>query len=163
MAKRKPLTPEKLLEYYTELQRRISVGGYLELQHDGSYPEDDGTPESTTLESLHNLETWAAKQGLEFSWHKDTQNYTLEPIVASRDWHTRARVRVLETTVKHSVDPWVERKFHAGEELEMVMWGRAGRPIRRDAWWTSFDIDGALIIEASKVEVVEILEEEQPL
>ncbi len=78
MAKRKPLTSEKLLEYYTELQRRVSVGAYLEVQHDGSFPEDDGTPESTTLESLHNLETWAAKQGLQFVWHQDTQTYTLE-------------------------------------------------------------------------------------
>ncbi len=82
--------------------------------------------------------------------------------VATRDWHTRARVRVLETTVKHSVDPWVERKFHAGEEIEMVQWGRAGRPVRRDSWWTSFDIDAAFILEASNVEVVEVLDEVSP-
>ncbi len=83
--------------------------------------------------------------------------------IATRDWHIKAIVRVLETTVKHSVDPWIERTFRVGEELEMVQWGRAGRPIRRDAWWTSFDIDGALIVEASKVEVVEIIDEIAPV
>jgi hypothetical protein len=75
-----PLTQEKAIEYYTELQRRVSVGAHLELQHDGSYPEDDGTPESTTLESIDNLEKWAAKQGLEFCWTRDTQWWSLEPI-----------------------------------------------------------------------------------
>ncbi len=145
MAKRKPLTPEKLLEYYTELQRRIS-----------------GTPESTTLKSLHNLETWAAKQGLAFYWHQETQTYTLEPIVASRDWHTRARVRILTETTSRSVDPYTVRTFHVGEELEMLQWGREGRPIRRESWWTSFDIDGAHIIKGENVEVIEVLEEVQP-
>jgi hypothetical protein len=80
----KPLTPEKAIEHYTELQRRVQVGAYLELQHDGSYPEDDGTPESTTLESIDNLETWAEKQGLEFCWHPDSKTWSLEPIEAWR-------------------------------------------------------------------------------
>jgi hypothetical protein len=81
---------------------------------------------------------------------------------ATRDWHTRAIIRVLENTVKHSVDPWRERTFHAGDELEMVQWGSAGRPVNRSVWWTSYDIDGAFIIESDKVEIVRILEEETP-
>ncbi len=162
MAKRKPLTSEKLLEHYTELQRRVSVGAYLELQHDGSYPPDDGTPESTTLESIHNLETWAGRQGLEFVWHKEPGTYTLEPIIASRDWHTRAHVRITAEVSSHSVDPWIHRTFHVGEELEMLQWGRKGRPVKRDSWWTSYDIDGAHIVKAENVEVIEVLEETQP-
>ena len=85
-----------------------------------------------------------------------------EPI-AAQDWHTRAIVRVLEPTVKHSVDPWRERTFRAGEELEMVQWGRTGRPIDRSAWWTSYDIDGAFIIESDNTEIVKILDEVAPV
>ncbi len=83
--------------------------------------------------------------------------------VATRDWHTRARVRITAETTSRSVNPWVERTFHQGEELEMLQWGRAGRPVRRDAWWTSFDIDGAYIIKAENVEVIEVLDEIAPL
>jgi hypothetical protein len=81
---------------------------------------------------------------------------------ADRDWHTRAIVRVKETVTKRSVDPYREHTFHAGEELEMIQWGRAGRPVRRDSWWTSYDIDGALIIEAGSVEIVKIVDETLP-
>ncbi len=81
---------------------------------------------------------------------------------AIRDWHTRAIVRVRETTVTHSVDPWGERTFRAGEEVEMVQWGHAGRSVNRDSWWTSYDIDGAFILKAHAVEVVKILEEVSP-
>ena len=74
-----PLTKEQAIAYWTELQRRISVGAYLEREHDGSYPPDDGTPESTTLESLDNLERWAEKQGLEFVWSHKSKTWSLEP------------------------------------------------------------------------------------
>lgn len=74
----KPLTQEKAIEYYTELQRRVQVGAYLELEHDGSYPPDDGTPESTTLESIDNLEKWAEKQGLEFAYNRDEGKWILQ-------------------------------------------------------------------------------------
>ena len=79
---------------------------------------------------------------------------------ATRDWHRRAIVRIIETRITHSHDG--EHTFHAGDELEMVQWGRAGRPVSRDAWWTSYDIDGAFIIESDKVEIVRIVEEVQP-
>jgi len=77
---KRQLTQEQAIEIWTELQRRVSVGAYLELEHDGSYPPDDGTPESTTLESIDNLETWAAKQGLEFCWNQDSKTWSLERI-----------------------------------------------------------------------------------
>ena len=80
---------------------------------------------------------------------------------AARDWHTRAIVRVKETTRTGSPEGG-QHTFHAGEELEMLQWGRAGRTVDRDAWWTSFDIDGAFIIKSDKVEVVRIIEEEKP-
>ncbi len=81
---------------------------------------------------------------------------------ATHDWYRRALVRVKEMTTKRSVEPYREHTFRAGEVLEMVQWGRAGRPVKRDSWWTSFDIDGALIIEASKVEIVKIIDETLP-
>lgn len=76
----KPLTPEKAVEIYTELQHCIQVGAYLDLQHDGSYPEDDGSPESTVLESLDNLEKWARDQGLQFSYNLSSKTYELVKI-----------------------------------------------------------------------------------
>lgn len=82
--------------------------------------------------------------------------------IAARDWHTRARVRILETTTVGSVEPRRERTFRAGQELEMVQWGISGRPVDRSRWWTDFDIDGAFIIKASKVEVVKVLDEASP-
>lgn len=80
---------------------------------------------------------------------------------AEQDWHTRARVRILSTKIAHSHDG--EHTFHAGDEVVMVQWGRAGRPIDRSAWWSSFDIDGAFIIESDKTEIVQILDEVAPL
>ncbi len=84
-----------------------------------------------------------------------------EQPIASQDWHTRAIVRVLETTMKRSFDG--EHTFQAGEELEMVQWGRKGRTIDRSAWWTSYDIDGAFIIESDKTEIVRIIDEVAPI
>ena len=80
---------------------------------------------------------------------------------AAQEWYTRARVRIKETVTKRARESW-EHTFRAGTELEMVQWGRAGRKVDRSAWWTSFDIDEASIIEADKVEVIQILEEVPP-
>jgi hypothetical protein len=82
--------------------------------------------------------------------------------IAERDWSTIARVRITKPYRAGSVNPWDERRFEVGEELEMNQHGRAGRPAERDAWWTSFDIDGAFIIPAEHVEVLEILHESAP-
>ncbi len=81
---------------------------------------------------------------------------------ATHDWHICAIVRVTKETRKGSVDPWRERTFHVGEELEMVQWGYAGRPVDRSRWWTSYDIDGAFILKAGEVEVIRIVEEDEP-
>ncbi len=82
--------------------------------------------------------------------------------VASRDWHTRAIVRIVKATSTRSVDPWTERTFRVGQELEMVQWGNKGRPVKRDSWWDSYDIDGAHIVKAENVEVLEVLDETSP-
>ncbi|MEU2134917.1 hypothetical protein [Streptomyces sp. NPDC018352] len=83
--------------------------------------------------------------------------------VAVREWHTRARVRILADYDAGAVDPPVRRRFCAGEELVLIRWGRAGRPVRADeAWWTSADIDGAHIVPAEHVEVLDVLDEVSP-
>lgn len=78
--------------------------------------------------------------------------------IADHDWHTSALVRILETTTVGNPEGF-SCTFHAGQELPMVQWGRAGRPIDRSHWWNNYDIDGAFIIEAGKVEVIRVLEE----
>jgi hypothetical protein len=83
-------------------------------------------------------------------------------VLAQREWWTKARVRILEDVSAGAIEPRGVRRFHAGEECVMIQWGREGRPVRRDHWWDSFDIDGAHIIDASKVEVVAILDETVP-
>ncbi len=80
---------------------------------------------------------------------------------ATHDWYTQARVRIRETVTKRAPESG-EHTFHAGEEREMLQWGRAGREVERKHWWTSFDIDGAFILEASEVEVIQILDETPP-
>lgn len=84
-----------------------------------------------------------------------------EQPLASQEWYTRAIVRILKTVVAHSHDG--EHTFQAGEEYTMLQWGRAGKPIDRSAWWTSFDIDGAFIIDSNKTEIVTILDEISPI
>lgn len=69
---------EQAIKDYTELMRRIHVGAYTERSAEdyetGTYPEDG------VEQSIHHLEMLAAKHGLVFHWHKDTQIYSLEPI-----------------------------------------------------------------------------------
>jgi hypothetical protein len=85
-----------------------------------------------------------------------------DPPAAERDWSTRARVRIITPVGAANVDPRGSRSFTPGEELEMIQWGRAGRSVDRSAWWTSTDIDGAFIIGAEHVEVLEIIKEKAP-
>lgn len=86
-----------------------------------------------------------------------------EKQIADRHWHTWARVRILERYSAGNGGPHYDvRVFEPGEELRMIQWGIAGREIDRDSWWTSTDIDGAFIISADKVEVLEILTEVAP-
>ena len=84
---KKPLNQEQALEFWTELQRRVQVGAYLELQHDGSYPEDDGSAESTVLESIDNLEAYAAHTWrMEFWWNHGSETWSLVPIGREATW-----------------------------------------------------------------------------
>jgi hypothetical protein len=79
-----------------------------------------------------------------------------------RDWRTRAHVRVVtETTTGAPDDPWPAqgRRWKVGEQPVLVQWGGAGRPIDRDSWWTGYDIDGAHILPADCIEVIEVIED----
>jgi hypothetical protein len=76
---------EQALKDYAHFMRRVQVGAYIELELDGSFPPDDGTPESTTLESttlesIFNLEELAAKDDLVFCFHCESGTWTLEPM-----------------------------------------------------------------------------------
>lgn len=83
------------------------------------------------------------------------------PRIAQRDWHTRARVRITRDYSAAAVDPPACRDFTAGEEVTLIRWGHAGRWVNDD-WWTSMDIDGAHIVPAGHVEVLEVIEEVPP-
>lgn len=82
--------------------------------------------------------------------------------LAERDWSTSARVRVVQETTVVAVDPADSRTFRVGEEMTMYQRGRAGRQVDRRAWWSSHDIDGAHILPADAVEVLEVLEDRPP-
>jgi MtN3 and saliva related transmembrane protein len=82
-----------------------------------------------------------------------------QPIIAERDWWTKARVRIMATTAVDSVDP----TFRIDEERTMVQWGRDGCPVERDCWWTLADLDVANIIAADQVTILEILDEAPPI
>jgi hypothetical protein len=85
-----------------------------------------------------------------------------DPPLAEREWSTWARVRVRAAYRAGSVSPRDERRFDPGQELEMVQWGRTGRTVDRDCWWTSADIDGAFIIPAEHVTVLEVTRNQPP-
>ncbi|POX55812.1 hypothetical protein C3489_08050 [Streptomyces sp. Ru71] len=77
-------------------------------------------------------------------------------------WFMRARVRILTEHQSTSVDPLGLRIFRPGEELEMLRWGRPWDEAEGTPWWTSLDMQGAHIVPAAKVQVLEVLEEQQP-
>ncbi len=105
-----------------------------------------------------DIDEWLESQ--QPDWRKDYEHMAEEK-QAIRDWHTRAWVRILETMTKRSPEGG-EHTFQSGDVLVMFQWGRAGRSVDRSVWWTSYDIDGAFIILADKVEIIEILEEVSP-
>lgn len=83
-----------------------------------------------------------------------------EPI-ATRDWHRRALVRLLEEVTCHNT-AFQQHTYPKGQEIEMLQWGRAGRPVDY-AWWSDVDIDLAFITLPGKVEVVRIIEDIPPV
>src|SRR5580658_1347550 len=87
-----------------------------------------------------------------------------DPELAEREWLTRARVRILASYPSSAPDIWHKRDPapQPGEERVMIQWGRAGRAVDRDAWWTSADIDGAAIVPAEHVLVLEVTENSAP-
>ena len=86
-----PLTQEKALEYWTELQRLVSVGAFEE-RHQEHY--ETGTwPEDGVEESIFNLENWAARQRLEFTWNADSQKWSLTLIEQGPDDVENERTR----------------------------------------------------------------------
>ncbi len=99
---------QRALEDYTELMRRVRVGAYVELEMDGSFPPDDGTPESSTLESLHNLEELAARDGLEFVGNEQG-GYSLEPMSDA----TKAARR--EAQEYQDTQHYMEHHYEGGE------------------------------------------------
>jgi hypothetical protein len=72
------LTNEQAVKHYTEFMRRIQVGAYEE--RSSEHYLTDTWPEDGVEESVHNLESWALKQGLAFHWYKDDKVYRLEPM-----------------------------------------------------------------------------------
>lgn len=84
-----------------------------------------------------------------------------EQLVAVHDWHTAAEVEITEATTAYNAYGEV-RTFPAGERLVMHQWGRAGRPVDRDVWWTSYDIDAAYTVPAGQVRITRILDESYP-
>ena len=81
--------------------------------------------------------------------------------LAEREWSTHARVRVVRESKVGNIEHR-ERTYRVGEVVKMYQWGRDGHEVERDCWWSSFDIDGAFIIGAEDVEVIEVLEENPP-
>lgn len=77
--------------------------------------------------------------------------------IADRDWYVRARVRILADCRVCAVDPPTTRTFRAGDEVTLIRWGRAGRPVS-DKWWTCQDIDGAHIVPSEYAEILEVLD-----
>lgn len=68
----------------------------------------------------------------------------------------RARVRVVADV--EASNPYTRpRLYRAGDELEMILRGRAGEPLSAVSWWSSTDVDGAYILPADAVTVLEAL------
>lgn len=85
------------------------------------------------------------------------------PAVAEQDWHTHALVRVVtdvETGSPYSDGPTL---YRTGRVLRLWQTGRAGEPVDRTVWKTSFDVDLMHFLPDSAVEVVDVLQERPPL
>ncbi|MFJ8388584.1 hypothetical protein ACIQ9Q_29485 [Streptomyces sp. NPDC094438] len=72
-------------------------------------------------------------------------------------WMIRGRVRIVADVKVGNVDPGRHRQYRAGEELTMILRGQEGEPLSAASWWSSLDVDGAYILKADDVEVLEML------
>jgi hypothetical protein len=82
--------------------------------------------------------------------------------LAQRPWYREARLRVLREYRAGAPELREARVFTPGEEVVMKQWADTGQEIDTSAWWTSGDIDLALILPDDAVEIVEILHEDPP-
>jgi hypothetical protein len=82
--------------------------------------------------------------------------------LAERDWWTLARVRVVRRSRVGNTDPHDIVTYEVGEVYEMNQHGRAGAEIDRGSWWSSTDLDGAYVLPADAVEVLEVLRDHPP-
>lgn len=116
-----------------------------------------------TLDAALNSVGYTVKSGLWYRLPGRSFYAQCRPgLLAERDWWTLAKVRITRETVVRAVDPPHTRTFKVGEIVTMNQRGRAGREVDRDVWWSSTDIDGAHIIGADCVAVVEVLENYPP-
>lgn len=83
-------------------------------------------------------------------------------VIAERHWHTRALVRVRDDHVIGPGPDWCTCVCRAGEELELLQWGRAGQPVDRDTWWNPDDLTSGFVIPTVKVDVLMVLDDVPP-
>lgn len=79
--------------------------------------------------------------------------------VADRDWRVHAWVRFVrqvETGSPYDARPTL---YRCGQQLDLYQSGRAGEPIDRSTWRTSFDVDRMHFIPADAVQIVEVIDE----
>jgi hypothetical protein len=127
----------------------------------GSKMKRDGTSHDRMLNVLAE-HGWVIDHDL---WYELTAGsfYALARpgILAEKSWYRKARVQITRQVQAHSPEG-PPATFRAGEELEMVQWGRAGQSVDDEKWWTSTDLDGAKILDSKDLEVLEILEDRPP-
>jgi hypothetical protein len=67
----------------------------------------------------------------------------------------RGRVRIAADAEVGNVTGG-SRMYRAGEEVEMILRGQEGEPLSAAAWWSSTNVDGAYILAADQVQVLEL-------
>lgn len=93
-----------------------------------------------------------------FGRHVDLQRD--EGFTAERSWSVEARIRLRrDVGAGNSYGNGVTYK--AGEEWTMYQTGNRGREVDCH-WWSSFDIDGAYILEPADVDVLEVITATSP-
>jgi hypothetical protein len=82
--------------------------------------------------------------------------------LAQRHWLTRAELRLLRDVTSRPGDGR-PRTFRAGETVVMQQSGSAGQPIRAGSWHSNYDLEISHHLDPDDVEVVEVLEDLQPM
>jgi len=158
-------------ERYTTAARRLAASGADPVAEPGGGPRDDFTADRRADLDAGELGGLTDTDYYDATAQETARNdpaYTDlvkdDPELAEREWWLRARVRILSTYPGGRPGVWWngDRPPQPGEELQMRQGGRAGRKVDRDAWWTSSDIDGAVIVPAEHVLVLEVTEVHAP-